>query len=162
MEIAVLGGGNGSLAAAADLTEQGHRVRLWRRNPDAVAEMLAAGPLILKDAGVRLGALGERSAAARQCVASQRERRPDSSRRPLPSKRRTTSSPARTPLARSSYSVGAAHSSNISGDQRHASRSKTISDGTRAIAAAVGAAHAADGAPARFPRRAARQHWWTK
>ena len=32
MEIAVLGGGNGSLAAAVDLTEQGHRVRLWRRD----------------------------------------------------------------------------------------------------------------------------------
>ena len=33
MEIAVLGGGNGSLAAAVDLTEQGHDVRLWRRDP---------------------------------------------------------------------------------------------------------------------------------
>ena len=32
MEIAVLGGGNGALAAATDLTEQGHRVRLWRRD----------------------------------------------------------------------------------------------------------------------------------
>ena len=32
MEIAVLGGGNGSLAAAVDLTEQGHRVRMWRRD----------------------------------------------------------------------------------------------------------------------------------
>jgi len=31
MEIAVLGGGNGSFAAAADLSERGHRVRLWRR-----------------------------------------------------------------------------------------------------------------------------------
>ena len=49
MEIAVLGGGNGSLAAAVDLTEQGHRVRLWRRDPATVAEMQASGPLILKD-----------------------------------------------------------------------------------------------------------------
>ncbi|MDG1236452.1 MAG: hypothetical protein P8P16_08880 [Amylibacter sp.] len=32
MEIAVLGGGNGSIAAAVDLTEQGHDVRFWRRN----------------------------------------------------------------------------------------------------------------------------------
>ena len=32
MEIAVLGGGNGSTAAAVDLTEQGHKVRFWRRN----------------------------------------------------------------------------------------------------------------------------------
>ena len=49
MEIAVLGGGNGSLAAAVDLTEQGHRVRLWRRDADVVAGMLSAGPLVLKD-----------------------------------------------------------------------------------------------------------------
>ena len=32
MEIAVLGGGNGSVAAALDLTEQGHNVRYWRRD----------------------------------------------------------------------------------------------------------------------------------
>ena len=49
MEIAVLGGGNGSLAAAVDLTEQGHRVRLWRRSADAVAAM--PNPLTLKDHG---------------------------------------------------------------------------------------------------------------
>ena len=47
MEIAVLGGGNGSLAAAADLTEQGHRVRLWRRSAASVTAM--PNPLILKD-----------------------------------------------------------------------------------------------------------------
>lgn len=52
MEIAVLGGGNGSLAAAVDLTEQGHRVRLWRRSADVVMAM--PNPLTLKDhAGVR-------------------------------------------------------------------------------------------------------------
>ncbi|MEM9059441.1 MAG: NAD/NADP octopine/nopaline dehydrogenase family protein [Pseudomonadota bacterium] len=49
MEIAVLGGGNGSLAAAADLTEQGHRVRLWRRSRETVDAMRAAGPLVVKD-----------------------------------------------------------------------------------------------------------------
>lgn len=32
MRIAVLGGGHGAYAAAADLTEQGHEVRHWRRN----------------------------------------------------------------------------------------------------------------------------------
>jgi opine dehydrogenase len=32
MRIAVLGGGNGALAAAADLTEKGHEVRHWRRD----------------------------------------------------------------------------------------------------------------------------------
>lgn len=35
MRIAVLGGGNGSFAAAGDLALAGHEVRLWRR--DAVA-----------------------------------------------------------------------------------------------------------------------------
>ncbi len=47
MEIAVLGGGNGSLAAAVDLTEQGHSVRLWRRDP-AVASA-TPNPITLKD-----------------------------------------------------------------------------------------------------------------
>ena len=42
MDIAVLGGGNGSTAAAADLSEQKHRVRLWRRNAEAVAALRAA------------------------------------------------------------------------------------------------------------------------
>lgn len=36
MKIAVLGGGNGSYAAAVDLTEQGHEVRLWRRDKSAI------------------------------------------------------------------------------------------------------------------------------
>lgn len=36
MEIAVLGGGNGSFAAAADLSLQGHNVRFWRRNQSAL------------------------------------------------------------------------------------------------------------------------------
>jgi opine dehydrogenase len=36
MKIAVLGGGNGACAAAADLTEKGHEVRLWRRNAAAL------------------------------------------------------------------------------------------------------------------------------
>ena len=40
MEIAVLGGGNGSLAAAVDLTEQGHRVRMWRRSADKLNRFL--------------------------------------------------------------------------------------------------------------------------
>ena len=49
MEIAVLGGGNGSLAAAVDLTEAGHRIRLWRRDPLVVAEMQVTSSLKLKD-----------------------------------------------------------------------------------------------------------------
>jgi opine dehydrogenase len=50
MEIAVLGGGNGSAAAAADLTDQGHTVRYWRRNVQAQSDMNARGnTLTLKD-----------------------------------------------------------------------------------------------------------------
>src|SRR4029434_4360560 len=36
MRIAVLGGGNGSFAAAGDMALAGHDVRLWRRDADAV------------------------------------------------------------------------------------------------------------------------------
>lgn len=46
MKIAVLGGGNGSLAAAGDLTLVGHEVRLWRRDRAAVEAHKAAGGLI--------------------------------------------------------------------------------------------------------------------
>jgi opine dehydrogenase len=37
LKIAVLGGGNGSLAAAGDFALQGHEVRLWRRDKAAIA-----------------------------------------------------------------------------------------------------------------------------
>ena len=46
MKIAVLGGGNGSLAAAGDLALAGHEVRLWRRDRAAVDAHKAAGGLI--------------------------------------------------------------------------------------------------------------------
>lgn len=50
MEIAVLGGGNGSAAAAVDLTNAGHNVRLWRRNADGIAALNARGNVLtLKD-----------------------------------------------------------------------------------------------------------------
>ena len=50
MEIAVLGGGNGSMAAALDLSEQGHSVRVWRRNADALSDLQARdNTLTLKD-----------------------------------------------------------------------------------------------------------------
>lgn len=50
MEIAVLGGGNGSSAAAVDLTVQGHRVRYWRRNAEAQAALQSRdNTLTLKD-----------------------------------------------------------------------------------------------------------------
>ena len=50
MEIAILGGGHGCHAAAADLSEQGHRVRLWRRDRAALQTLREAGGILLKDA----------------------------------------------------------------------------------------------------------------
>src|SRR6476660_7814951 len=47
MQIAVLGGGNGSFAAAGDLTMAGHEVRLWRRDAQAVAAHRDAGCRVL-------------------------------------------------------------------------------------------------------------------
>jgi opine dehydrogenase len=49
MRIAVLGGGNGSYAAAADLADQGHEVRLWRRDAAAFAPVLRSSALLLRD-----------------------------------------------------------------------------------------------------------------
>jgi opine dehydrogenase len=51
LKIAVLGGGNGSFAAAGDFALQGHDVRLWRRDAYAIAAHRAAGSrIMLKDA----------------------------------------------------------------------------------------------------------------
>ncbi len=50
MRIAVLGGGNGSFAAAGDFALQGHDVRLWRRDAAAVTAHLAADSrIVVKD-----------------------------------------------------------------------------------------------------------------
>ena len=54
MKIAILGGGHGCYAAAADLSEQGHDVRLWRRDAAALQPVVDHGGITLKDAqGVR-------------------------------------------------------------------------------------------------------------
>ncbi len=50
MRIAVLGGGHGAHAAAADLSEQGHEVRFWRRDTAALQGLVAKGTLRLTDA----------------------------------------------------------------------------------------------------------------
>src|SRR6185369_3874853 len=50
MRIAVLGGGHGAYAAAADLSEKGHEVRLWRRDAEAFAPVLTSGAIRLIDA----------------------------------------------------------------------------------------------------------------
>jgi opine dehydrogenase len=47
LKIAVLGGGNGSFAAAGDFALAGHEVRLWRRAGDAVAAHREAGSKIV-------------------------------------------------------------------------------------------------------------------
>ena len=47
MRIAVLGGGNGSFAAAGDFALAGHDTRLWRRDRPAVEAHRAAGSAIL-------------------------------------------------------------------------------------------------------------------
>jgi opine dehydrogenase len=70
MKIAVLGGGNGSYAAAADLSEGGHEVVLWRRDATVLAPLAAHRSITLKDAaGVRevpiAGATGDIAAAVR-------------------------------------------------------------------------------------------------
>jgi opine dehydrogenase len=50
MRITVLGGGNGSFAAAGDLALAGHVVKLWRRDKAAVKAHCAAGGIIeMKD-----------------------------------------------------------------------------------------------------------------
>ena len=50
MKIAILGGGHGAYAAAADLAEAGHELRLWRRDAAALQSVIDAGGILLKDA----------------------------------------------------------------------------------------------------------------
>jgi len=50
MRIAVLGGGHGAYAAAADLSEKGHEVRLWRRDAAAFAPVLSSSAIRVIDA----------------------------------------------------------------------------------------------------------------
>jgi opine dehydrogenase len=50
MKIAVLGGGHGCYATAADLSEAGHEVRLWRRDAAALQPVIDTGAIVLKDA----------------------------------------------------------------------------------------------------------------
>jgi opine dehydrogenase len=54
LRVAVLGGGAGGLSCAVELTQRGHRVRLWNRNP-ATVQAFSAG--VIPHAGV----LGEGS-----------------------------------------------------------------------------------------------------
>jgi opine dehydrogenase len=57
LDVAVVGGGHGAYAAAADLADRGHRVRLWRRDRAALAPIEERGAIELRDArGDRLPA----------------------------------------------------------------------------------------------------------
>ena len=49
MQIAILGGGHGCYAAAADLSEAGHQVRLWRRDHAALAGLRATFEVVVAD-----------------------------------------------------------------------------------------------------------------
>lgn len=49
MKIAILGGGHGAYAAAADLSERGFEVRLWRRDGQALQAAQQVGSIRLKD-----------------------------------------------------------------------------------------------------------------
>ena len=51
VNVAILGGGNGSYATAADLALAGHRVRLWRRSASDLAPLQAAGAITLVGEG---------------------------------------------------------------------------------------------------------------
>ena len=54
MRIAILGGGHGAYAAAADLSEKGHEIRLWRRDATAFAPVLESRVIRVTDVdGVR-------------------------------------------------------------------------------------------------------------
>ncbi|MDG1906632.1 MAG: 3-hydroxybutyryl-CoA dehydrogenase [Arenicella sp.] len=49
MDIAVLGGGHGCYAAAAELSENGHQVRFWRRDSGALEPVIKSGGIRVKD-----------------------------------------------------------------------------------------------------------------
>jgi len=53
MKIAVLGGGHGCYAAAADLSDAGHELRLWRRDAAALEPVQAGGIRIKDQKGAR-------------------------------------------------------------------------------------------------------------
>lgn len=49
MKVAILGGGHGCYAAAADFADRGHEVSLWRRSAEALKVLLAKPVITLKD-----------------------------------------------------------------------------------------------------------------
>lgn len=49
MKIAVLGGGHGCYAAAAELSEKGHNVSFWRRDTEGLSAVIEAGAITVQD-----------------------------------------------------------------------------------------------------------------
>ncbi|MCO5099339.1 MAG: NAD/NADP octopine/nopaline dehydrogenase family protein [Burkholderiaceae bacterium] len=69
MRVAVLGGGNGCYAAACDLAENGHDLRLWRRDATAFAPVLRDQAVTLTDAaGTRRVVLGKATLDLREAI----------------------------------------------------------------------------------------------
>jgi opine dehydrogenase len=70
LRIAILGGGHGCFAAAADLSEQGHQVSWWRRHAPGFEAIRSAGGVLLKDvAGQRRIAVAKMSADIAEVLA---------------------------------------------------------------------------------------------
>ena len=60
MNISVIGGGHGCYAAAIELAEKGHSVRLWRRDSAALEKLQGLGHLLVRDfRGERRLSLGQ-------------------------------------------------------------------------------------------------------
>ena len=71
MKVAVLGGGHGCYAAAAELSEKGHEVWLWRRDADALAAVKDSGVINVKDfQGVRDVAIAHPTASLEAAISS--------------------------------------------------------------------------------------------
>lgn len=71
MEIAVLGGGHGAYATAADLSEKGHNVRLWRRDTAALQPLMQTSAIEIKDIhGTRSVSLAKVSTNMREIIAN--------------------------------------------------------------------------------------------
>ena len=49
MQVAVLGGGHGCYAAAVEMSEKGHQVRLWRRDQEQLKPVLESGCITVVD-----------------------------------------------------------------------------------------------------------------
>ena len=69
MRVAVLGGGHGCYAAAAELSERGHEVWFWRRGAEAFAAVLDGGVIRVKDhSGARAVAIAHPTLSLEEAI----------------------------------------------------------------------------------------------